>query len=1121
MSGTRLASVLHHLRSSAYRNEELSDAELLKQFGAMQDPAAFDALMRRHGALVWRVCRRVLRQAEAAEDAFQATFLMLARRAGAIRKPAALPCWLHGVAYRISRKARTRLGRSQTLAAVVSAKLDRDPPREAVWRELGQIVEEEVQGLSEKYRLPILLCYWEGESNQVIARRLGWPSGTVKTRLAKARSLLHDRLVRRRVRLPAGVVGVLLGVTDERLSAASLATTARAVFTSPPERIAALAREELVFCTLRLKKLSAGLALAALVTALAAGAFGRSPIEEAPSANAVLHFKAPASQSVPKPMRLRADRHGDPLPDEALSRLGSARFRLDDTMIAGLFGFTPDGKTLVWHGRTGTFSWETATGRLLHRFPGAPKGGLISGGALSQDGTQLALPSPTGTQLWDVATAKPIRTLGLAQTSSARFSPDGKILATRAPTNDVNIVEFWDVATGLKVGSLKSPERIVPFQYLADGKTLITYGDKNGFLYWDLATAVCVRNVRPGTAAWRRAISPDGERLALTGYRATGSYDDLRIWDTRTNKELPRLNPSVEAKTRRLPYYSLVEVAFLDERTLVTVGLDDTIILWDLATGKELRRFGDEIYDPVGLAVAPDGKKLAVATGATSIRMFDLTSGKDLFATTATHNLAIQEAVFTPDGKTVATAGGKRILLWDASTGAPRGQLEGQEGYLTAIKLLPGGRTLLSSAADGSLRIWDVGTARELRRLEIDAKQTGFIRILALSRDGKKLALGGAGNSVSVLETDSGKELGRLSGHDKMVYGAAFASDARTLVTWDSKHRVRQWDLSTGRVRKEYSFPDEAERVRAVSIDGVFTDPVAVSPDGRTIAYGSGGGRPYETVRLLDLSTGKVIRWLAKYPNAITELAFSPDGKSLVVAHSGSSTVFLVEVLTGQERHQLAGANSPPASLAFSPDGRQLISGHTDTTALVWDLSGRALGQAKPRDTLTHVELEALWADLAGFDGGKAYRAIRRLAAAPEQSLRFLRGRLRPVAAPDDHRIAALLADLDSARFAVRDRATKELEAMGEAAVPTYQRALKGKLSFEAGRRVESLLDRQDRQDHSPAPERLRALRALEILETITTPEANRFLQTLASGLPGARITEEARAALARRAATR
>jgi WD40 repeat protein len=819
----------------------------------------------------------------------------------------------------------------------------------------------------------------------------------------------------------------------------------------------------------------------------------------------------PAPQPPDKPAR--TDRHGDVLPSEAITRLGSVRFRIDDAVIGGLLGFTQDGKTLVWHGRTGAFTWDAATGRLLHRFPDASKGNVFFlGQSLSPDGKLLAVPSQTGAQIWEVPTAKLVRTLGTAPVFWTSFSPDGKTLAIDRRGGD-DPIELWDVAGGRKTGSLKAAEPGGLFGYTADGKSLITSKRSGLFLFWDLATGKQVRQFRTGMAAWRRTYSPDGKHLALTTYRPSGSYDDLRLWDVIGDKELRRLVSAVRPMVRKMPYYSLSEVAFLDDQTLLTVGIDDTIIVWDLTSGKERRRFGDEIYDPVGLAIAPERKTIAVATGAASIRLFDLNTGKERQAAEGSHPLAIQAAVVIPDGRTVATAGGKAIMLWDPATGMPRGRLEGHQGYVTALRLLPDGRTLLSSAADHTLRFWDVRTAKELRRIEVDAKPGDFIKLLAVSRDGLSLAFGGVGSTVVILDAGTGKERGRLPGYDNMVYGAAFGPDERTLVSWDNQQRLRVWGVPARRVRKEFAFPEQAQRVRAVTVDGVFTDPVAVSPDGRTLAYGGDRG----AVALYDLATGEEIRWFARFPEFLTVSAFTPDGKTLALASSRTPTVHLVEVVTGQERYRLSGANAAPTALAFSADGKRLISGHVDTTCLVWDLTGYLSAKVAIGKALTPAELDTLWGDLAGLDAEAAFRAIRQLAASPEQAVPLLKKQLRPVPPADEKRIAVLLPELDSGRFAVHDQAARELEGMGEAAVPAFQRALKGKLSFEARRRVETLLDKQLRQRHSPSPQRLQALRSLEVLELIGTPVAYGVLGSLAGGTSGAQVTEEASAVLLRR----
>src|SRR5262249_992635 len=198
-------AVLRHLRqrAAAPAAQEPSDRELLRQVVAHADERAFAARLGRHGAMVLGVCRSVLRRPDDAEDLFQATFLVLARRAGAIRQQASVASWLHGVAYRLARKQNVREAQRRCREARV-------PPRPAAvamddltWRELRGVLHEEVARLPERFRLPLLLCYWEGLTQDEAARRLGWTKATVKERLARARELLRGRLTRRGLTLSA------------------------------------------------------------------------------------------------------------------------------------------------------------------------------------------------------------------------------------------------------------------------------------------------------------------------------------------------------------------------------------------------------------------------------------------------------------------------------------------------------------------------------------------------------------------------------------------------------------------------------------------------------------------------------------------------------------------------------------------------------------------------------------------------------------------------------------------------------------------------------------------------------------------------------------------------------
>jgi RNA polymerase sigma factor (sigma-70 family) len=212
MAPQALADVLRFVRHLAGEQEggEQSDTQLLRRFVARRDQGAFTALLQRHGPLVFRVCRQVLHDSHAAEDAFQATFLVLARKAASIRKHDALAAWLHRVAVNIARTASTSAAqrRAHERQAIVMAQVD--AAREAALRDWQPLVHAEVDRLPEKYRVPVVLCYLEGKSHDEAARQLGWPLGTVKGRLARARDLLRTGLTRRGLALSAGGLAAAL-----------------------------------------------------------------------------------------------------------------------------------------------------------------------------------------------------------------------------------------------------------------------------------------------------------------------------------------------------------------------------------------------------------------------------------------------------------------------------------------------------------------------------------------------------------------------------------------------------------------------------------------------------------------------------------------------------------------------------------------------------------------------------------------------------------------------------------------------------------------------------------------------------------------------------------------------
>jgi RNA polymerase sigma factor (sigma-70 family) len=176
---------------------EPTDSQLLKRFARQQDEAAFAALVKRHGPMVLAVCRRILRDAHDADDAFQATFLVLVRKAPVIARPELLGNWLYGVAYRVAVKARIIAARRSERERQVPAMTLSDPLSDVTGRELRAVLDAELSRLPEKYRAPLVLCYLEGKTNEQAARLLGWPIGSISGRLARARELLRERLLSR------------------------------------------------------------------------------------------------------------------------------------------------------------------------------------------------------------------------------------------------------------------------------------------------------------------------------------------------------------------------------------------------------------------------------------------------------------------------------------------------------------------------------------------------------------------------------------------------------------------------------------------------------------------------------------------------------------------------------------------------------------------------------------------------------------------------------------------------------------------------------------------------------------------------------------------------------------
>ena len=454
------------LQLLARQSAELTapDNELLRRFSRSRDEAAFAELVRRHGSLVMGVGRRMLGDHHAAEDVLQATFLLLARKAGSQDWKRTVGPWLYAVAFRLARKTRRRKPPSiDTSRLVLAAREQSDPLQPLLWQEVQAALDEELARLSESVRSPLVLCYLQGRTRDEAAHALGWTLATLKRRLERGRNLLRARLTRRGLTLSA--VGGAALLDRSTVSAELFRRLPHDIARETvPASAAALLGNPLVTW----KKLALAMAMLTTMGLGASWVARKTPaLAELPPIEA----RKPESERLVRP---RLDVLGDPLPDGAISRLGTTRLR-PGRMIQAM-EFSPYGKQLAIWGH----SWfGNSTSQLIFADPmtgqelksiALPRSSLRTMRWLA-NGKGLAFVKINQGEylLWEftdpnaslpVLPGADLNSSRSGDICSAAISPDGRWFATGRMSFDGKDqpIELWEARSNARLADLKPRE---------------------------------------------------------------------------------------------------------------------------------------------------------------------------------------------------------------------------------------------------------------------------------------------------------------------------------------------------------------------------------------------------------------------------------------------------------------------------------------------------------------------------------------------------------------------------------------------------------------------------------------------------------------------------------------
>jgi WD40 repeat protein len=853
----------------------------------------------------------------------------------------------------------------------------------------------------------------------------------------------------------------------------------------------------------------------------------------------------PSTALQPANQKPKCDLQGDPLPPDAIARMGSLRWRYDSFYYELIFPSPTGNAVAIYLGpKLGVISLKD--GQLLCEIS-SEKGNSIRS-RFTPDGSRLMVPCARGVvQFFDATTGKlsgetkPVvekdiwKEVGGVKRvlTSHKFTEDGGWLFTNHPEADGPslILSEIDPKPGAIPRQLKLElpdgfgKSVTVDHFTCTSGTGIGVGfdlgkGEYGVFRWDLSNGKLTSATRIKAHGYG-VLSSEGKRFVTL-------HDCLRVWDTESGNEVAKLEEPIWR--RYAPRFSA------DGKRVVAIVTDpaDTtktlFVVLEVDTGKVigLLSLPNEFTFPFLL---PDNRTL-VATDELMVAAWDITTGRRVNPTVG-HESTICHLDFSNDGVTLYTASHKSsemIIAWDAGAGKKLRELAAPGSRFV---LAPSG-VVTSAISDGTLICADSKTGKELRRIEpkplVEAIESRIWSVdlspCSFPRTGRPAAFGilstpNSGTLVAFWDAVSGELLDKRKLNRPRGGPVAISPDGR-LLAWELKE-MEPGIITPDKANLQSVVFEDAltgERVLRLNQPDYLESHTTFMPDGHSfISWTSTIPARLEdytpsgkvTIRLWEVWSGKQRQSIAlpvvsKYglyePEA---MAISADGRWLAGARP-DKTIFVWEIATGKEVAKRSGYRTRVGALAFRPDGKALASGHADGTVVVWDLSGLTPTKAP------EIDRESAWKDLASSDAAKAYQAILSLSA-DSGSVVLFRERLKPTPPAPAGEVNRLVDELDNQDFQIREKATTALAKLADAAYTELRAALRKELSPEQRSRIDGILARSNRLSESD-PDRLRALRCIEVLERIASADARTVLTELARGTPGARLTKEAANAL-------